>query len=353
MHTEASRITIRRLSPWIRHAEQLSFLCEARAATAVVEASAELGILERLDRSPVDAAALAEECGVSQRAAESLLAALESLGLADRHPNGSYGAAGCDVNGFMRLLESWDRLADKIRQPETQRGDTLEGAQDIYPGIVTSLAAMFAPAAAAAAQNLASAGPRVLDLGAGAAPWSLALAAHDPSCRVTAVDLPVVLGATRQAVAAAGYEDRFRFVEGDVFAVNLGEAAFDLVIAANLCHLFGEEANRRLFDMTAQWLVPGGVVAVIEPLSQEGLNGSRALSLYAVGLAHRTASGKVYPFRTYTEWLHAAGFRDVKRIELAASPPATLVCAQLPCQTDAASCPTTHRGAVSTVGSPS
>ena len=29
-----------------------------------------------------------------------------------------------------------------------------------------------------------------LDVGAGAAPWSLALAGRDPSCRITAVDLP-------------------------------------------------------------------------------------------------------------------------------------------------------------------
>lgn len=29
-----------------------------------------------------------------------------------------------------------------------------------------------------------------LDLGAGAAPWSLALAGRDPSCRITAVELP-------------------------------------------------------------------------------------------------------------------------------------------------------------------
>ena len=330
MSTEACPVTAVLPSTAIRQAEQLAFLCEARAVTAVLEASTELGIFERLNRGPVDAAALAEACGMSERAAQSLLGALGSLGLTDRHADGRYGLAGCDVDGFLEFLRVWDRLADRLRHRGTRRSDTLEGAQDVYPRVVASLAAMSTPAAAAAVRHLAAAGPRLLDLGAGAAPWSLALATHNPSCRVTAVDLPVVLAATRQAVAAAGCQNRFRFVEGDVFAVELGEAAFELVVAANFCHLFGEEANRRLFSMVARWLVPGGMVAVIDFLSNERRDGPRAVSVYAVGLAERTASGQPHPFSAYRRWLRAAGFEGVERIELAASPPFTLVRARRP-----------------------
>jgi hypothetical protein len=53
--------------------------------------------------------------------------------------------------------------------------------------------------------------------GAGAAPWSLAIARRNPRCRVTALDLGAVLAVTRRAVATAGQADRFDYVSGDVF----------------------------------------------------------------------------------------------------------------------------------------
>jgi SAM-dependent methyltransferase len=311
------------------HAEQLAFLCDARAAAAVLEASTELGVFDRLERGPVDPATLAERCRIGERAARALLGALASLGLAERHADGTYGVAAYDVNGFIELLRPWDRLADGLRRRQPPGADTLEGAQELYPRMVTSLATMFEPAAAVAAEHLA-AGSRVLDLGAGAAAWSLALAAHNPSCRVTAVELPVVLDTTRRAVAAAGCGDRFHFVGADVFAVDLGEAAFDLVISGNLCHLFDESANHRLFTLVARWLAPGGTVAVIDLLSNEQRDGPRAVALYAVGLAQRTASGQAYPFSAYMGWLRAGGFEGVERIELTSNPPVTLVRAHRP-----------------------
>ena len=50
--------------------------------------------------------------------------------------------------------------------------------------------ALFRPSAEHAAEQLVQPRLRVLDVGAGAAPWSLALAAHDPSCTITAIELP-------------------------------------------------------------------------------------------------------------------------------------------------------------------
>ena len=63
----------------------------------------------------------------------------------------------------------------------------------------------------------------MLDLGAGAAPWSLALAAADPEVVVTAVDLPAVLPVPGEIVAAAGRDAQFRLLGEDVFTVTLGD----------------------------------------------------------------------------------------------------------------------------------
>lgn len=310
--------------------EQLTFLFEARAASEVLAASLELGVLDRLGQGPVDAATLARECHIREETAPALLAALATLGLAEPHEHGTYRAVDGDLVGFLELLRRWDGFADGLRhRPEVPAGAPL-GADDAFCRTVGPLATYCAPAAEKAAEHLTGAGRRVLDLGAGAAPWSLALAAADPECVITAVDLPPVLPITRQAVTAAGCEAQFRFVGEDLFTVTLEERAFDLVIVGNLCHLLDESANRQLFNRVARWLASGGTAAVIDFLPNERGDSPRGVVLYAVELVRRTTVGQVYPFSSYAGWLRAAGYEGVERIELSSSPPVTLVRARRP-----------------------
>jgi hypothetical protein len=64
------------------------------------------------------------------------------------------------------------------------------GAAALYPDVVPLLSALFAPVALRAARLLTGRFGNVLDVGAGAAPWSIALAASSPGVRVTALDVP-------------------------------------------------------------------------------------------------------------------------------------------------------------------
>ena len=209
-------------------------------------------------------------------------------------------------------------------------GDTPGGAGALYPEVVSYLGALFAPVAERAADYLAAWGLRVLDLGAGAAPWSLALAARNRDIRVTAVDVPAVLEVTRQVVATSGYDLQFDYLCGDLFTVDLGHSAYDLAIAGNLCHLFDEATNRRLLGRLFDALRPGGMVAILDALPNERLDGPRSVTLYALGLLLRTNRGQVYPFSTYTGWLRDVGYEAVERIDLSPTPPISLITARRP-----------------------
>jgi SAM-dependent methyltransferase len=307
-------------------AEQLTFLYEARAAISVVQASVDLGVLQRLEDGWADAGTLARDCTIDERSAPALLAVLVRLGLAEHDGRGRYRARHGAGPGFLDLLGSWDGLAESLRAGTRRRA---RPAGDVYPRIVNSLATLFGPAASAAAAQLGGGRyRRVLDLGAGAAPWTIALAAQEPGCRITALDLEPVIETTRRAVTAARCADRFHFVSGDLFEADFEKGSFDLVLAANLCHLFDEAGNRRLFERIVGWLAPGGTVAVIDFLSDEWRDPSRAVMLYGLGLCHRTDGGQVYPFTTYVRWLRDAGLRGVERHELSAYPPISLVTAR-------------------------
>jgi SAM-dependent methyltransferase len=305
--------------------EQLSFLWEARAASALLAASVELGVLDRLEHGPVDAAALARDCGIREETAPALLSALASLGLANPARGGAFVGATDDLKWFLELLVRWDSFADGLRHRPEIPAEAPPGADEAFYRTVGPLAVLCRPAVGTAIEQLGGAGPRVLDLGAGAAPWSLALAAADPNVSVTAVELPAVVPVTRDAVAEAGRQAQFDVVEEDMFKVTFDDGSFDVVILGNVCHLFDEATNRRLFDRAARWLAPGGTVAVIDFLPNERRDGPRDVVLYAVELVRRTPAGQLYPFSSYAGWLREAGFERIERTELTHYPPITLV----------------------------
>jgi SAM-dependent methyltransferase len=307
----------------------LAYLSEAVAAAAVVQAADRLGVLARLEGGLVTVADLAAACAISERGTRLLVAALAGLGLVEGTGGGAWRAALPDLAGLAAIPRLWARLDAALREGRPLvRGDTPDGAATFYPGAVGHLGAMEAAAAERAASLLPTAA-RVLDLGAGAAPWSLAVAARDPACLVTAVDLPAVVRATRRAVTGAGRGRQFRFLAGDLFEVDLGRGAYDLAIAGNLCHLFDESANRRLLGRVYDALRPGGTLAVIDVIADEQPT-RRWVALYELGLLLRTASGRVHPLEAYLDWLHDAGFEPPDRHRLDDGAPAALLVARKP-----------------------
>ncbi len=310
-------------------AERLTFLQEAVAASAALAAADRLGVIARLAAGPIDPSKLATECSIGERGARLLVAALAGLGLIARTADGRYRATHLDPVRLALLRAPWDGLAGAIQDDlPVVAVDDPRVAEELYPTAVGYLGEFFAPAAVVAAERLDGSGQRILDVGAGAAPWSLAIAARDPTCRVTAVDLPGVIPATRRAVAMAGLEARFALRAGDVFAIELGRHEFDLAIAGNICHLFDENTNRHLLGRLGETLRPGGRLAIMDAVPDEGLEGPRAVVLYALGLLLRTSAGRVYPFSTYVEWLRDAGFEAIERFELSDAPPVTLITAR-------------------------
>lgn len=311
--------------------EQLLFLQEALAAASALAAADRLGVLARLDAAPADPVALARDCAIGERGARVLLATLASLGLVELAGDGSYRAVASGLGRLTPLIRHWDHLLEAIRDSQPAvAGDTLIGAEALYPAVAPLLGAWFAPAAEQAAEYLTAPGLRVLDLGAGAGPWSLALAARSPDTRITAVDLPAILAATRRAVAAAGCDAQFDYLSGDLFTLDLGRSAYDLTIAGNLCHLFDEATNCRLLRRAFDALRSGGTMAILEALPTERFDGPRPVILYALGLLLRTGRGQIYPFSTYVSWLRETGYEAIERIDLSAAPPIKLMMARRP-----------------------
>jgi SAM-dependent methyltransferase len=309
----------------------LASLTEAFAAAAALQTAGRLGVLARLDGGPATATELAGACAISERGARLLLGALAGLGLAEGVEGGTWRAALPDLAGLAGTVGIWAHLDEALREDRPPvPGDTPDGAAALYPEVVGHLGAMLAGVAERAASLLPPAA-WVLDAGAGAAPWSLAVAARDPSSVITAVDVPAVVPATHRAVRDAGLQRQFRFLAGDLFRVELGRGVYDLAIAGNLCHLFDEAANRRLLGRLYGALRPGGTLAIVDVIP-DGHEQARPrwVALYELGLLLRTAGGRVHPLAAYLGWLRDAGFQPPERHLLADQAQAVLLVACKP-----------------------
>lgn len=316
-----------------RDADPFAYLADVVTAAGALTAARRMGVLERLDRGAADAATLAADCGLSSDGAALLLDALTAMGVVRADRDGLHHPGGIRPRDLGRLLSLGDGLPESLRTGVSAvAAGTPSGAGQLYPGAVAHIGSLMADPAAAVAERLAAAGVtfgEVLDVGAGAAPWSLALARRAPGCHVTALELPAVLPATRAAVDAAGCADQFTFRPGDVLTADLPHRTYDLILVGNLCHLFDNSTNQNLLTRLAVALRPGGSLAILDVLPDTPAADRRAAALYALGLYARASQGGLHPFTAYQQWLSTAGLPPPSRADVFDAPPVTLIHTQL------------------------
>ena len=110
-------------------------------------------------------------------------------------------------------------------------------------------------AAAAATPNAAS----VLDIGCGAGNYTLKLLQHLPHLNSTLNDLSLPMLVRAQARVSAATRGALVTMQGDMREIELGEARYDIVLAAAvLHHLRDEEEGRAIFAKLFRCLKPGG-----------------------------------------------------------------------------------------------
>ncbi|MGH3814889.1 MAG: methyltransferase [Pseudonocardiaceae bacterium] len=313
-------------------------LCEMLGAAAAVDTAARLGILDHLHETPASAEEVARHCATALDVTRLLLDALDALGVLRRGEDGKYATTAA-ARWLTTLAPGWSRLDQVVRSGQPLiPADTPAGAADLYPETVPLLAQLFAPAVRRAAQLLAPLRGDVLDVGAGAAPWSIALALSDPTARVTALDLPDVLRTTRRTVEAAGLAAQFEFRAGDMFTADLPQAAYGMILLGNVCHLFSPNTNRALLQRLRPALRPGGTLAIVDALPSEDPEECRSLSLYAIGLRLRTSAGAVHPLDAYATWTRDAGYSEVRVSSLSRTPPLALLTCTAPAPTEVRPC---------------
>lgn len=300
------------------------------AADAVLRTADQLGLLAAIAGDRTTAGELAAGHGHDAGAVAVVLDALVALGLAEQDADG-YRAHPQLPALVTTMRAGMATLPDRVRTGRPRlAGDRPGEAGELYGKLAATLGRFFRDVAEEVADLLAAPGLSVLDVGAGAAPWTRAIARRHPSTRVMAVDLQRVVPTTRAAVAHDGLADQFDIVARDVLADPVPSRDHDLVVAANVCHLFDAPTAERLVQRLAAAARPGGTVAIVDAVpDHDDPQRQRSVALYAVGLLTRTATGGVHRFAEYHEWLTAAGCSEVECHDCERFP-SSLITARIP-----------------------
>jgi len=287
------------------------FLLDARLALDVLSAADRIGLFAALSERPFHADALSRRCDLVPSRMRRLLRALEVLSLAQFTERGWISCG--PVTAVRGLLVERDLVA-ALRSGPAVDASVSEDAAVLYQQGAIWLARMMAEPAAELAPSLSGLGPDVLELGAGAMPWGLALG---DEVSLTGVDLPAVVHAVRDWVAN---QADVSWIEGDLFTVPLPKDHFDLVLVPNLLHLFSPSRNEALLRRAVAVTRRGGCVAIIDALRADGEPADRSRALYDMSLASRTGEGRVYDEAELRNWLKTVGLTPTTRVRTDVSP---------------------------------
>ena len=249
--------------------------CDMRALWNVTEALVALGYLEHVDG----------RVGLT-REARSMLYDPESE---------SY--TGFSFMHTWNLIPRWMALPEIMRTGKpAPREDDPEESKDF----IAAMSHYAGEGAARIAEHCLKGLPKeakVLDVGGG--PLTIATAFAKQGAGVTVLDLPEVID---MMAPQADPGLRIDMVKGD-FTEWLPEGPFDLVYLGNVCHIYGEEENRKLFAACAKVLRQGGRLVINDFIRGT----SQRADVFAVNMLVNTESGGTWTYEEYETWLGGAG----------------------------------------------
>lgn len=296
----------------------------------VTNAAVHLGVFAALEAGPRSAAELGAALPAARPQLEVLLDSLVACGLLARTGQ-AYSLTEVSteflVPGRERYMgdlvlhspgrhENWPVLAETVHdgKPAHPVDEDVRFWRDISAaafGTQLGIARRTAPMA-----GLCGDAPlRILDLGAGAGPWAVALLQALPNATAVANDLPGVADLARESARRHDVGERLRVQEGDFQLATFPAQHFDVVVLANVVRTEGEECAPRLLLRAAGWLKPGGTLLIADYfLDEERRDASTAL-LLGVTMMANTRRGRTFTVSRHRTWLHDAGFSDVAVLE--------------------------------------
>ena len=295
--------------------------------SCILFAASDLGIFASLSAvERADAAAIAGMCGLDLRAARLLMDACAALGLlskeGDSYSNTPETAAflvpgsPSDLSQAIRynrdVYAAWGRLGEFMRtgkpveRPEIHLGEDPERTRTF----VLSMHSRARGIGRAVLPFLNLAGrKKLLDVGGGPGTYSMLIAQTYPEIKCTVLDLPEVVRVADELILVEKMQDRVKTLAGDYRALAF-PGQNDVVILFGVLHQEAEDSITSLFKKAYDAMVPGGIISVLDMMTDATRTRPKFSALFAVNMALTAQHGWVFSDQDLKSWLAEAGFAD-------------------------------------------
>ena len=299
-------------------------------------AAIELGVFDALrearDRTPADVARrLTDPAGISPAALTPVLDSLVAMGFVDQ-TGGRYSLTTVaerylctDGPASMAALvgvapgphENWTRLAATVRAGTS--GSPIERDPVAFYGPLVT--ATFPTQLRVAGRLSVALGwarrpaLRVLDLGAGRAPWALSVLQHSPGSTAVVNDIAGIVELAAATLADHGVADRVELRAGDFHTIPIEPESYDVVVLGHVCRTEGDDGARRLVERAAAAVSPGGQVVVADYFAGDDHKRNGFGVLMGLTMLASTERGGTVTHGQMYRWLRNAGLVAIRLLE--------------------------------------
>lgn len=297
--------------------------------SCVLFAASDLGIFARLAAvGHADADSLAGDLQLDKRGARLLLDACVALELLTKEGTlysntpeslaflvpGAPGDLSAAIRYNRDVYPAWGKLGTFVRngtpveRPECHLGQDPERTRTF----VLSMHHRALAIGRAVLGELNLAGCRtLLDVGGGPGTYSVLISRKYPDIRCTVLDLPDVVKVADELIREQGCSERVTTLAGDYRTIDFPPGN-DVINFFGMFHQESPESIRALLGKAHAALNPGGIVNVMDMMTDSTHTQPRFSALFAVNMALTTEHGWVFAESELTGWMQDAGFGDCR-----------------------------------------
>lgn len=262
------------------------------AITAAINVALRTGVLDALRQGQQTADSLARTCHLHPHALPALMQMLIDAEIVEQfgeHYALSRGAVMTPPSLWAGLFEQWTHLESALKSKRDSTASEFERVQEMekrrarFLATRTQMQWTSTPAALKAAEALDIGDERrslhILDLGCGAAIYSMTLAHRDPGCIVRLVDGERGLMQAQATVENLELEQRTSFIKSENLNIEGNDAAYDMVIIGDHIHSWTATERRQLLQTACRVLGPGGELVIIDVFASQARGASTVSQL--------------------------------------------------------------------------
>jgi 3-hydroxy-5-methyl-1-naphthoate 3-O-methyltransferase len=160
----------------------------------------------------------------------------------------------------------------------------------------------------------------MLDVGGGPGTYSLEWCKLHNHLKATVFDIAPVLEVSKNYIESYGLQDRVDTQPGDFHKDDLGDSQYDLVLMANILHMYDADISKALVAKAVKAVKPGGRIVIHGFCTNEDQTGPMDDTLFSLNIGMLTEGGRAHPVQEKMDWLESAGASDIRHFRVEAIP---------------------------------